>query len=420
MNVAYCDCPTGIAGDMLLGALLDVGVPLAYLNAELDKLGLEDEFTLEMERVTRQGQAGTKAHVYLHDHHSSHHSHNHSHRHGRHWPEIVQLIKAAALPPQVTAWSLKIFEALAIAEGAVHGIPPEKVHFHEVGAVDAIVDIVGSCLGLAWLGVEAVYCSSLPSGGGTVKAAHGILPVPVPAVLQLYQGRQVPIYDNGIHKELVTPTGAAIVVALAQTFGPPPAMQITKIGLGAGSQDLVIPNLLRLWLGKLSPAALSTEIPWQQDEIIELQTQVDDLSPQAIGYTLDALYQAGAVEVFTQAIMMKKNRPGLLITVLAPSEKALACEAVLFRETTTLGIRRQVQARHILQREIISITTPYGPVRVKLGYAGSELLTLQPEYEDCAQLAITNDLPWREVHRLAVAAAHARYQPQNPTFSPGH
>lgn len=405
VKVAYCDCPTGIAGDMLLGAVLDAGVPFDYLTTELNKLGLGDEFSLEMERVTRQGQAGTKAHVHLYPH-----SPAHSHHHGRHWPEIVHLIKTAALPPQVMAWSLNIFEALAIAEGAVHGIPPEKVHFHEVGAVDAIVDIVGSCLGLAWLGVEAVFCSALPSGGGTVKAAHGILPVPVPAVLQLYQGRHVPIYDNGIAKELVTPTGAAIVVALAQAFGPPPAMQIRKIGLGAGTQDLVIPNLLRLWLGELSDPT-PPETPWQTDEIIELQTQVDDLSPQAMGYTLDALYQAGAVEVFTQAILMKKNRPGLLITVLAPLENALACEAVLFRETTTLGIRRQQQSRHILQREIVTITTAYGPVRVKLGYAGSDLLTLQPEYEDCAQLATTHNLAWREIHRLAVAAAYAQYRP---------
>ncbi|AFY62595.1 nickel pincer cofactor biosynthesis protein LarC [Synechococcus sp. PCC 6312] len=406
VNVAYCDCPMGIAGDMVLGAVVDAGVPLAYLQAELGKLGLGDEFTLEIERVTRQGQAGTKAHVHLQD--RGHH--HHAHPHGRHWPEIVQLIQAAALPPQVTAWSLRIFEQLARAEGAVHGILPEKVHFHEVGAVDAIVDIVGSCLGLDWLGIEAIYCSALPSGGGTVRAAHGILPVPVPAVLQLYQSRQVPIYDNGVQKELVTPTGAAIVVALAEAFGSPPAMEIRKIGLGAGTQDLATPNLFRLWIGQLSPAPGPTEIPYQTDEIIELQTQVDDLSPQAIGYTLDALYQAGAVEVFTQAIMMKKNRPGLLITVLSPLATALACEEVLFRETTTLGIRRQLQSRHILKREIVTITTPYGPMPVKLGYWGQELVTIQPEYEDCAQLAATQQIPWREVHRQAMAAAYARYR----------
>jgi hypothetical protein len=404
VKVAYCDCPTGIAGDMLLGAVLDAGVPLTYLEAELNKLGLENEFKLEPERVRRRGQAGTKAHVHL-----SHSHHHHSHQHGRHWPEIVTLIHQAHLPPQAEIWSLQIFEQLAIAEGAVHGIAPENVHFHEVGAVDAMVDIIGSCLGLAWLGIEALYCSALPSGGGTVKAAHGILPVPVPAVLQLYQTRQVPIYDNGIQKELVTPTGAAIVVALAQSFGPPPAMNIRRIGLGAGTQDLEIPNLLRLWIGDLTQALATSDTPWQTDEVIELQTQVDDLSPQALGYTLEKLYAAGAVEVFTQPISMKKNRPGVLITVLTPGEKAWACEEILFRETTTLGIRRQMQERHILRRELTTIETLYGPVQVKLSYWGSELITLQPEYQDCAELATTHQISWREIHRVAVAASYERY-----------
>ncbi len=400
VKVAYLDCPTGIAGDMLLGALLDVGVPRDYLTTELGKLGLGDEFQLISERVTRQGQAGTKAHVHLKSHPDDHGHHPH----GRHWPEIVELIQAAPLPEIAQAWSLKVFENLAQAEGAVHGIPPEKVHFHEVGAVDAIVDIVGCCLGLAWLGIEQLYCSALPTGGGTVKAAHGLLPVPVPAVLQLWQTRQVPIYDNGIPKELVTPTGAALVVALAQDFGPVPPMMLDKIGLGAGTQAFPIPNLLRLWIGELNPGPES--FGYDTDQIIELQTQIDDFTPQGLGYTLQALYNAGAVEVFTQAITMKKNRNGVLLTVLAPLDRAWACEEVLFRETPTLGIRRQIQERHILPRQIITVTLPLGAVQVKVSQLGQEVLTVQPEYEDCVALAQAAHLSWREVHRRATAAAH--------------
>ncbi len=407
VKVAYLDCPTGIAGDMLLGAVVDAGVSIDYLRAELGKLGLDHEFELQAETVTRQGQAGTKVHVHLTAHH--HHDHakhsHHSHHHGRHWPDIVQLVEQANLPSQAQAWSLAIFENLAKAEGAVHGIPPEKVHFHEVGAVDAIVDIVGCCLGLVALGVEKIYCSALPTGGGTVKAAHGILPVPVPAVLQLFQQRQVPLYSNQIHKELVTPTGAAIAVTLSSEFGPPPQMTLTKTGLGAGHQDLEIPNLLRLWLGETNQDFLN-ESGYIREEILELQTQIDDLSPQALAYTQAKLYEVGAVEVFMQPIQMKKNRLGTLLTVLCPVELGLACEAVIFAETTTLGIRRQLQERHILPRHIETIELPQGMVRVKVCRNAHSLQTLQPEYEDCVKLAQASQLSWREVHRLATQAAY--------------
>lgn len=412
VKLAYLDCPTGIAGDMLLGALLDAGVPLDYLKSQLSKLGLDQEFQLEKESVTRQGQAGTKAHVHLNakDHHHGHS--DHSHHHGRHWPEIVGLINAAGLPAQAQAWSLAIFENLAKAEGAVHGIPPENVHFHEVGAVDAIVDIVGCCLGLAWLGIEKIYCSPLPTGGGTVKAAHGILPVPVPAVLQLFQQRQVPLYSNQINKELVTPTGAAIAVTLATEFGSPPPMNLRKIGLGAGNQDLEIPNLLRLWLGETDPDALSAPV-YISEHILELQTQIDDLSPQALAYTQAQLYEVGAVEVFMQPIQMKKNRLGTLLTVLCPVPLGGACEAVLFAETTTIGIRRQMQERHRLDRKIEVVELPQGKIRIKLSYAGKTPQTLQPEYEDCVQVAQAHQMSWREVHRLATQAAYAKFQPQS-------
>lgn len=397
-KLAYLDCPTGIAGDMCLGALVDIGVPLEYSIAQLKRLGIESEYRLRSEKVRRNGQSATKVHVDLLDDRPHHH-----HPPARHLPEIERLIQQATLPTRVSAWSLKIFRQLADAEGAVHGIEPEKVHFHEVGATDAIVDIVGTCLGLDWLGIEELYCSPLPTGGGTVKAAHGRLPVPVPAVLKLWESRQVPVYSNGIDKELVTPTGAAIAVALAKDFGSPPPMAIEKVGLGAGSQELSLPNLLRLWLGR-SPVSLTSD----RETIAVLETQIDDLNPQAIGYVSELLLEAGAVDVFTQAIGMKKSRPGILLTVICHPQKVATCEAILFRETTTLGIRHLSQQRAILQREIQQVEIDYGTVRVKIASRGTgeakEILNVQPEYEDCAALARKHDLPWRFIHQMALEA----------------
>ncbi|MEC4802842.1 MAG: nickel pincer cofactor biosynthesis protein LarC [Jaaginema sp. PMC 1079.18] len=393
-KVAYLQCPTGIAGDMCLGALVDAGVPLDYLDSQLAKLGLTQEYQLRSEAVQRHNQAATQVHVDLGQPH-----HHHDHHHSRHLPDIEKLIKQANLPPQATQWSLDVFHHLAVAEGAVHGISPQEVHFHEVGATDAIVDIVGTCLGLAWLEIEQLYCSALPTGGGTVKAAHGLLPVPVPAVLRLWENRKVPTYHNGIEKELVTPTGAAIATTLAIEFGPPPAMQIQKIGFGAGTKDFSIPNILRLWLGNAIE-------PPVQDTVAVLETQIDDLSPQAIGYTFEALFAAGALDVFTQGINMKKSRPGILITVICPRDRLTACQTILFRETTTLGIRHRLQQRTILAREFHTVDTPYGTAQIKIAYQnspkGRQILNIQPEYEDCARIAQTHNLPWREVQQIVL------------------
>lgn len=416
-KLAYLECPTGIAGDMCLGALVDAGVPLEYLIEKLLGLSLAGEYQLRAQTLHRNGQLATKVHVDL--------STDHHHHHGRHLPEIERLITAAGLPPRAEAWSLAVFRQLAEAEGAVHGIPPDQVHFHEVGAVDAIVDIVGTCLGLDWLGIEGnhkglplLYCSPLPTGGGTIKAAHGVLAVPVPAVLKLWEMRGCPVYSNGIERELVTPTGAAIATTLATDFGSPPAMTLQRVGLGAGSRDLPIPNILRLWLGEAtSPESESTyfsDTSPSLETISVLETQIDDLSPQAIGYVFEALFTAGAVDVFTQSIGMKKSRPGILLTVICHPEQLLTCEAVLFRETSTLGIRRSTQQRAILQREIQEVETEYGVVRVKVAWMGKEqervIVNVQPEYEDCAQMARQHNLSWREVHRLAL---HSWYLEHN-------
>lgn len=423
-KVAYLQCPTGISGDMCLGALVSLGVPVEYLVEKLDRLGIEQEYKLRVEQVLRQTQQATKIHVDL-VHHHHHHDHEHSHHHGRHLPEIEEMILKASLPSRAEAWSLAVFRQLAIAEGAVHGIEPEKVHFHEVGAVDAIADIVGTCLGLDWLGIDSnpaglplLYCSAFPTGGGTVRAAHGQMAVPVPAVLKLWEMRGCPVYSNGIERELVTPTGAAIATTLARDFGSPPPITIQQVGLGAGSHDLPIPNILRLWIGESTTLQSNItdfgDTSPSLETISVLETQIDDLNPQAVGYLFDALFAAGAVDVFTQPIGMKKSRPGILLTVICHPENLPNCEAILFRETTTLGIRRTTQQRAILQREIQHVETEYGKVRVKIAWIGQTpekvIANVQPEYEDCADLARKHNIPWREIQRLALQGWYLAHQ----------
>ncbi len=405
VKIGYLECPTGIAGDMCLGALVDCGLPWQYLVDSLQSLGIQQEYQLRTETVIRNGQAATKVHVDLEpQHHHNHGEQNHHHDGARHLPEIENLIQNTSLPDRVKRWSLSIFQQLAIAESAVHGIPPEQVHFHEVGATDAIVDIVGTCIGLDWLDIAQLYCSPMPTGGGTIIAAHGKLSVPVPAVVKLWETRQVPVYSNGIKKELVTPTGAAIAVTLAQDFGDPPEMKLTKIGLGAGSRDLEIPNILRLWIGEAE--VNQPEIKLKQETITVLETQIDDLNPQAVAYTLEQLLAAGALDVFTQSITMKKSRLGILLTVICHPELAATCKTIIFRETTTLGIRERTQQRSILHREIQSVETKYGVVRIKVASWGEDedkqILNVQPEYEDCAALAREHHVSWREVSQNAI------------------
>ena len=409
VKIGYLECPTGIAGDMCLGALIDCGLPWQYLVDSLKSLGIEQEYQLSTETVIRNGQSATKVHVILerHDRYENHDHHEHHSHHAatRHLPEIAQIIKASSLPARVKDWSLDIFQTLAIAESEVHGIPPEQVHFHEVGATDAIVDIVGTCIGLDWLDLERLYCSPMPTGGGTIRAAHGKLSVPVPAVVKLWSTRKVPIYSNGIQKELVTPTGAAIAITLAADFGEPPAMQLTKVGLGAGSRDLSIPNILRLWIGEV--AEHPAEIEYKQETVTVLETQIDDLNPQVIAYTLEELLAAGALDVYSQSITMKKSRLGSLLTVICEPALAATCKTIIFRETTTLGIRERTQSRSILQRQIESVDTEYGKIRIKVARelgTDPQTLNIQPEYEDCATLARQHKIPWREISQQAIAA----------------
>jgi hypothetical protein len=265
-----------------------------------------------------------------------------------------------------------------------------------VGAVDAIVDIVGTCLALDYLDVEQIFCSALPTGGGTVKAAHGILPVPVPAVLKLYEMSQVPVYHNGIDRELVTPTGAALCTTLAKGFGSPPRMIVHKVGLGAGTLSLKIPNILRVWLGESDqPIGIN-------DQVVVLETQIDDINPQAIGYVYDRLFEVGVKDVFTQSIMMKKSRPGFLLSVVCSPELVDRCEEILFAETTTLGIRKSLHDRSVLAREFHQVDTIYGTVNIKVARYQQKVVNVQPEYEDCALLAREQNIPWIKVYQAAI------------------
>lgn len=410
-KVGYLECPTGIAGDMCLGALIDAGVPWQYLGDRLKTLGINSEYRLRQTRVIRNGQAAIKVDVELQNPHQEQNLEHHHHA-ARHLPEIRNLIQQSAISDRAKQWSLAVFQQLAIAESQVHGIPPEQVHFHEVGATDAIVDIVGTCIALDWLDLEELSCSPMPTGGGMIKAEHGILTVPVPAVVKLWETRNVPVYSNGIKKELVTPTGAAITVTLATHFGDPPPMKLTKIGLGAGSKDFVIPNILRLWVGEKIqqeiPEEVSTEgnLLFKQETVTVLETQIDDLSPQVTAYTLEQLLAAGALDVFTQNIGMKKSRSGILLTVICHPELGATCKKIIFSETTTLGIRESKRQRSILHREIKSIQTKYGIIRVKIASWGTgearEIINVQPEYQDCAVLARQYNLPWKEIAETAL------------------
>lgn len=383
---------------MLLGALVDTGVPLTYLERELAKLGLQEEYRLACEKVLKNGVLATKVHVHLTDHSGHHH---------RHLPDIQRMIEQAGLPARAANWAAQVFTTLAQAEGAVHGTSPEEVHFHEVGATDALVDIVGSCLGLNWLGIDSLSCSALPFGGGTVKAAHGLMPVPTPAVIKLWEMGKVPTFDNGIQKELVTPTGAALAVTLARGFGGIPKMVVNCVGLGAGERDLPIPNMVRLWLGTPEPSLTvqkSQESHEHTEVIALLETQMDDMEAQTIGYLLEKLMDAGALDVFTTPLQMKKSRPGTLLTVLCWPGSIDLCEEIIFLETPTLGVRRTFSTRSVLGRSFEQVQTEFGTVTLKLGHRGGKIIKVRPEYEDCRNLAQTKDKPLQEIQQAALRA----------------
>jgi uncharacterized protein (TIGR00299 family) protein len=404
-NAIYFDCFSGISGDMALGALLDVGLPLDALRIELDKLQL-DGWSIDTERGMRRYLSGTRALVHAPEQ-ATH----------RHLSDVQSIIDRSALAPELKQRALHIFTLLAEAEGQVHGIPAGQVHFHEVGALDAIVDIVGVVAGLALLGINQVYASALPLGTGWTIAAHGALPLPAPAVLALLTSARAPTIPDDTPFELVTPTGAALLAGLAEFRRPP--LRIDRVGYGLGARDLERPNVLRVWLGETAqePRTKNQEPRTENKEAgtdhsqfsilnsqfpILLETNIDDQPAEQLAYAVEQLFELGALDAWLAPIQMKKGRAATLLSALVPAELEDAAVALLMRETTTLGLRRRVVERHVAEREIVAVETPLGPVRVKRKRWHGQDLGAAPEYTDCARLAREHGLALREVYRMVL------------------
>jgi pyridinium-3,5-bisthiocarboxylic acid mononucleotide nickel chelatase len=386
-QVLYFDCYSGISGDMTLGALLDLGLDLDQLTALLSRLPL-DGYRLEAEKVNRGGIAGTRARVII----------DSQTQEARNLPAILKLIGDSDLPAAVKTLGSKAFQLLAEAEAAVHGITVEEVHFHEVGAVDAIIDIVGTAAALYLLGIGEIYCSPLPLGGGEVQAAHGRLPLPAPATVELLAGRKVPVRGSRENFELVTPTGAAIVAAAAKEFGPLPAFTVEAVGYGAGSYDPGYPNYLRLFMGYTDDP-----LPTQEETLLQIQANIDDLNPEIYGYLLQKLLGCGALDVFFLPVQMKKDRPGVLLTVLLSPDSLQAVREIIFQETSTLGFRAIPTRRIMRPRLSATVETEWGPICIKYcpSVTGEHILHYSPEYEDCCKVARKSGLPLKEIYRIA-------------------
>ncbi|MGB7218239.1 MAG: nickel pincer cofactor biosynthesis protein LarC [Vicinamibacterales bacterium] len=404
MKVLYFDCFSGISGDMALGALVDAGLPVDDLTRALGSLALSG-VAVGTERVLRAGVSATKFSVREHSSAPSHdHSDDPHHSHGAHvshhshrsLSEIFALIDKSALSAPGRERAKAMFQRLGEAEAAIHQMPVDKVHLHEVGAIDSIIDIVGTVFGLEWVGADRIVCSPLNVGGGTVKSAHGVFPVPAPATVKLLG--DAPIYAGAVQHELVTPTGALIVSSYAASFGPIPAMTVEQVGYGAGDRDHPDrPNVLRVLIGRSAEDARS-------ERVTLVECEIDDMNPQLFGVVMDRLYAAGALEVFYVPVQMKKNRPGTLLTVLVAPERRPQIADVIFQETTTIGLRYSEVSRECLDREMVTVDTTLGAVRFKISSRDGRVMNAVPEFEDCTRLAATHNLPVKEVQMLAVRA----------------
>jgi hypothetical protein len=445
MRIAYLECFSGISGDMFLGALVDAGVPRRVLEDTVAALGVGAR--LEISKVVRSGIAATKVDVWVagekdlpreeywakenvahaaasaqpaHEHsheqtHGHHAQHNHGHDqhssgnaacqvptlHGhRGLTKIREIIRKAAISGSAKKTAITIFEALGTAEAKIHQVPVEQIHFHEVGAVDAIVDIVCAAVGAEALPADEIVCSPLNVGGGTVQCAHGTFPVPAPATIELL--KDAPVYSSGVQAELVTPTGAAIVKTLARRFSSFPEMKIESSGFGAGSREFPgLPNVVRLTVGEATLLPVATTA---QETVTVLEANLDDLNPQVFGYVMDRLFEEGALDAFGMPVQMKKNRPGILLTVLCKPEHAGKLTQLIFAETTTLGVRRRDETRHALARRWENVSTPWGQVRIKIASMNGHVTNYAPEYEDCRRIAAEHHVPLKTVMQEAARA----------------
>jgi hypothetical protein len=442
MRIAYLECFSGVSGDMFLGALVDAGVPPRVLEDTVAALGVGAR--LEISKVVRSGIAATKVDVWIagakdlpreeywakenvartgsqseqaHDRHHHHrHEHHHDeqqhssvgddstasapHAHARGLIEIREMIRKAAISGTAKKTAITIFEALGTAEAKIHQVPIEQIHFHEVGAVDAIVDIVCAAVGAEALAVDEIVCSPLNVGGGTVQCAHGTFPVPAPATLELL--KDAPVYSSGVQAELVTPTGAAIVKTLVRRFTAFPEMRIEKSGFGAGLREFPgLPNVVRLTVGEATSLAVAKTA---QETVTVLEANLDDLNPQVFGYVMDRLFEEGALDAFGMPVQMKKNRPGTLLTVLCKPEDAGKLTQLIFTESTTLGVRRRDEVRQTLARRWENVRTPWGEVRIKIASMNGKVTNYAPEYEDCRRIAAEHHVPLKTVMQEAARA----------------
>ena len=432
MRILYFDCFSGISGDMTIGALLDLGIDREIFLRELSKLGLEG-YNIEIQTKTVNGIRGTDVNVVLaadeqehghrhnhgyeqdhdhshdhdhnhyhdhdhgHDHNHDHgHDHNHSHPHGeRGLVEIEQILDPSGLSDRVKAFSKKVFREIAAAEARVHGKSISEVHFHEVGAIDSIVDIVGTAICLELLGVEQIYSSALHDGNGFIQCAHGTIPVPVPAVMEMLAGSGIPLISEDVDTELVTPTGMGLIKCMASGFGSRPSMIVERIGYGHGKRDIGRLNALRVILGDI----YEKQLPGRNDEITVLETNIDDTAGEIMGYTMARLMDAGALDAYYTPIYMKKNRPAYLLTVIARTGTEDALAEIILKETSTLGIRTRTMKRYCMDRHTINISTPYGDARVKVASMG-DFKKASPEYEDCRKIAEDNGLPLMKAYTI--------------------
>jgi len=389
LRIGYFNCFSGVSGDMILGALLDAGLPLDSLTAELARLPLSG-YRISAQPARRSVITGMQVIVAVDERAREH----------RGIKDILSLVENSELSQRAKERSALIFNRLATAEAKVHRVPIEEVHFHELGAIDAIVDVVGAVIGLELLGIEALFCSPLPAGSGTVQTEHGVIPVPAPATLELIATSSAPIRATpspGLG-ELVTPTGAAIVTTLASFESP--TLSLERIGYGVGSRELAaMPNVLPLWIGESTA---------EERQLLLLETNIDDMSPELHGYVMEQLFEHGALDVWFTPIQMKKNRPAVMLSVLAPPEAEGKIVDTLLRETSTLGLRRQMVGRHESEREIVAFDSSLGRVMVKVKRFRGARIGLSPEFEDCRRLAKEHGLPLQDVYRIITAEASAR------------